>query len=375
MTRKSLWLSLNFFILCGIGMSQPAFAQDNTEAEVVTPDVQTLLEITSSMTAEVFVDNQPAGFTPIQLPIDAGKHTVRVSADGYDPYVRRVSVLNGQTTTLAATLVPGGGTVEFQASISPAKLILDDGEMILPIRLNELSEGTHKWSIQSTGYESVNGTFTFDAGKNIFIYRNLESSIGKVQIESNPIEASVFLDGENIGVTPLSLEDIDSGVHNVVIRKRRYATAFRTMDTSLGNKGVVKASLGKLGSKVTIRTKNKHAEVYVEDNLVGTGRSVRLGLVEKGNYDVRIVCEGYKTLESDIHVPVSGKSKFITGLIESDESGTPSLAKRGSDRSVNWTLWSSVALGSVAVTTGSILMAQSLEPEAAPKGDVVITLP
>jgi hypothetical protein len=80
-------------------------------------------------------------------------------------------------------------------------------------------------------------------------------------------------------------------------------------------------------------------------------------------------------LELDIHVPVSGKSKFITGLIESDESGTPSLAKRGSDRSVNWTLWSSVALGSVAITTGSILMAQSLEPEAAPKGDVVITLP
>ena len=147
------------------------------------------------------------------------------------------------------------------------------------------------------------------------------------------------------------------------------------MDNTLGNKGIVKTSLSKLGSKVTIKTKKFNADVYIEDHLVGSGRRVRVGLVEKGNYDVRIVCEGYKTLQSDIYVPASGKTKFTTHLVKSNDSGTPSLTRRGSGQSVNWSLWGGVALGSVAVTTGSILFAQSLEAEPAPKGDVVITLP
>ena len=61
----------------------------------------------------------------------------------------------------------------------------------------------------------------------------------------------------------LSLEDVDAGVHSVVIERRGYATAFRTMDNTLGNKGIVKASLSKVGS-VTIKTKIADANVYIE---------------------------------------------------------------------------------------------------------------
>ena len=55
-------------------------------------------------------------------------HRTNRLADGFDPFVRRVTVVDGQTTTLKADLIEGGGTVEFQASISPATLILDDGD-------------------------------------------------------------------------------------------------------------------------------------------------------------------------------------------------------------------------------------------------------
>ena len=367
---------------CLLGWSNIANAQEspssNNEASTeAAPQPVTVpgLIIESPVAAEVFVDNKPAGQTPLSLDVDTGKHTVRIAADGFDPFVRRVTVVDGQTTTLIADLIEGGGTVEFQASISPATLILDDGEMILPIRLNELSEGDHKWEIRATGYETVKGQFSLVKGKNIFIYETLESSMGKVLIESNPPDSIVYLDGENVGLTPLNMENVDAGVHSVVIEHKRYAKAFRTMDNTLGNKGVVKASMSKMGAKVNIKTKSKTAKVYIEDHLVGSGKSVRVGLVEKGNYNIRIVSDGHKTLESDIHIPATGKVKFIANLISSEDSGMPSLVKKGAAREINWALWGGVALGSAATAGGTIAILQSLETEPAPSGDAVISLP
>ena len=314
-----------------LGWSQIAHAQEAPVPSTAEPTENTepatipALIVEAPVTAEVFVDNEPAGQTPLALDLASGKHTVRIAADGFDPFVRRVTVVDGQTTTLKADFIEGGGTVEFQASISPATLILDDGEMILPIRLNELSEGEHKWEIRATGYETVTGQFSLVKGKNIFIYETLESSRGKVLIESNPSDSTVYLDGENIGMTPISMENVDAGVHSVMIEHKRYAKAFRTMDNTLGNKGIVKASMSKMGAKVNIKTKSKDAQVYIEDHLVGTGKTVRVGLVEKGNYNVRIVSEGHKTLQSDIHIPASGKVKFVASLISEDDSGMPSL--------------------------------------------------
>ena len=247
--------------------------------------------------------------------------------------------------------------------------------MILPIRLNELSEGDHKWEIRATGYETVKGQFSLVKGKNIFIYETLESSMGKVLIESNPPDSIVYLDGENVGLTPLNMENVDAGVHSVVIEHKRYAKAFRTMDNTLGNKGVVKASMSKMGAKVNIKTKSKTAKVYIEDHLVGSGKSVRVGLVEKGNYNIRIVSDGHKTLESDIHIPATGKVKFIANLISSEDSGMPSLVKKGAAREINWALWGGVALGSAATAGGTIAILQSLKTEPAPSGDAVISLP
>ncbi len=359
----------------------PTFAQEVEETtepeqvEAAAPVVQTSIKVTAPVAAEVFIDNQPAGQTPLEVAIDPGKHTVRVAADGFDPFVRRVTAIDGQTATLNADLFEGGGTVEFQASVSPATLILDDGEMILPIRLNELSEGDHSWEIRATGYETVTGQFTLAKGKNVFIYKTLESSMGKVLIESNPSDATVYLNGEDVGLTPIAMENVDAGVHSVMIYKKRYAKAFRTMDNTLGNKGIVKASMSKMGAKVNIKTKNKDAKVYIEDHLVGTGKNVRVGLVEKGNYNVRIVSENHKPLQSDIHVPPSGRVKFVASLVESNESGMPSLVKKGARKSINWTLWGSVAIGSAAVAGGTVLFIQSQETEPAPSGDAVISLP
>ena len=114
---------LSSSVVFSAGTTSPMPKRFNANNEVsseAAPEAitETALIIESPVTAEVFVDNIPAGQTPLTLDVEVGKHTVRIAADGFDPFVRRVTVVDGQPTTLKADLIEGGGTVEFQASIS-----------------------------------------------------------------------------------------------------------------------------------------------------------------------------------------------------------------------------------------------------------------
>ena len=346
--------------------------------EATTQAVTSGIQITASSKANVYIDNELVGETPYQVSVNPGDYTIRLSADGFDPFTRRVTVQRNAISTINASLDVGGGTVEFQANPSNAQLQLDGGSerYILPIRFDELKTGRHTWEIHAKGHDSIAGEFSFAEGQNIFVYHQLESSLGKASFRSNPEGASVWLDGEEIGVTPLDLTDLDPAKHSISFQQKGYASVFRTIDTSAGERGDVKAAMTKIGCNVKINTGIANAEVFIEDTPIASGRTVNAGKLEKGAYSVRILADGYKTLQSDITVPASGRIKYKATLVPAGESGTPELAQRKSNNAnINWKLWGSIGAGAVLTATGSYFIAQAFEPEPAPSGDTVVTLP
>jgi hypothetical protein len=55
--------------------------------------------------ARVFVNDQPAGSTPIVIPdLSAGSATVRIELEGYKPWTTTVRVAAGEQTRVAASL-------------------------------------------------------------------------------------------------------------------------------------------------------------------------------------------------------------------------------------------------------------------------------
>jgi hypothetical protein len=349
---------------------QAAIAQNGETALTV----QSGIKITAPVLSTVYIDQKEVGTTPYEAQLLPGRYTVRITADGYNPYVRKVDIANNTISQLNADLEPGEGTVEFQTNVSGSQVILDDQTLILPIRINTLPEGTHKWTIIALGHEPVSGLLTFTKGKNIFIHRELESSKGKASFITNPEGARVYLNGEELGITPLEIDDLDAGKHSVTVKKKGYSMLFRTMDTSRGNKGEVKASLSKIGASLIIKTGHKNATVYIEDTVIGSGKKVNVGRVEKGTYDIRIEAEGQKILQSHITVPSSGKVTYIATLIPEESSGVPAISRRGSNPT-NVILWGGIGAGSIISATTALLFIQANQPEPAPSGDTVITLP
>ena len=64
--------------------------------------------------AQVAIDNLPSGVLPATVQVEAGPHTVRVTANGYAPYETGVSVAPNQTTQVEARMQSEGGSTDTQ---------------------------------------------------------------------------------------------------------------------------------------------------------------------------------------------------------------------------------------------------------------------
>jgi hypothetical protein len=324
------------------------------------------LKVKSTITgAEVYLDGSLIGTIPLSQDVPVGTHQLRVVADNYDPFVRKVEIQAGKTTEVTATLSAGGGTVEFSGPAGARVLVDGQDRGALPIRLRDLGPGTHSWKVEAPLFEHQEGQILIEKGKNYLMDVKLESSRGIFVVESTPPGATVILDGQNRGVTPLRLTEVPTGPHSIRLDLDGHASIFRTMDTSDGRRGEVRATLPDSGGSLVIQTGGEGAVVRVNGVEAGRGSRVEVGPYEKGRYLVEII-EGEHVLSQTVSFPAQG---------------TASLKRKGEELvelkplTQRWGFWAAVGGGAAVCGATAITTAVLLQPEPIPTGDVTVTLP
>jgi hypothetical protein len=334
-----------------------------------------LLMVTSTVQgAEVWVDGQRIGAVPFTGYLPVGRHEIRVVADNYDPFVRRKDIETGLTTRIEATLVPGTGTVEVMASPTGAMVSIDGAEQgPAPLRIGAISPGRHRWTVAAVGYEPESQDFEFAPGRNLYFNVTLRSSKGLFSFTTNPAGAVVWLDGAEVGSTPLELEAVPPGEHRVHLVLAGYADIFRTIDTRDGSRGQVHADLTTSGTRIAVLTGRDDATVTAGGDVVGVGRKVVLPAVERSRLDLAVTAPGQDPAAITVQVTGHGHVTVRASFGASGSGGSrllqrPPLYGR-------WTFWTATA-GVVAVgTTGGVFLGQALAPAPPPEGDVLVVLP
>jgi hypothetical protein len=315
--------------------------------------------------AEVWLDGALLGATPLTKYLAVGAHQIRVVADRYDPFVRRVEIAEDKTLEVQASLTPGTGTIEFTGPPG-ARLLLDGTDRgPLPIRLPGPNPGTHAWRVEAPKFEPAEGRIEFVGGRNYLVDVKLPSSRGVFVVESTPAGATVSLDGKNVGATPLRLENIEPGRHVVLVTHPDRAAILRVVDTTDGTRGEVKATLPTTGGVLDITTGSTDAQVLLDGAPVGAGAHVTVGPFEKGKMKVQVLV-GDRKVTDTVSVPARGTVALrVAGdsLLERKP-----LVQR-------WGFWAIVGGAAVAggATTAAVVVATA--PEPPPTGDTVVVLP
>jgi len=275
-----------FAIVTGITLAYMASVGlgTTTDNEPASPAAE-LLELNSPLTDDVeSLSNDP---------VDAA---IPIESQGSSDVEDTAPVLSEVTTEFASGNSSGTGSLKIgtesadtgaapslsASTLSPAPLVQEsslslgwllvrtdppgasvsiDGEDrgLTPLSLSEIPSGSYRIEISVAGYTTEQRTIEISPEETVAaISIDLDPlsdtdavlvAHGTVFVDSRPTGASVFLDGESVGVTPLIVQEVIVGSHEVRIVGDGYRSWLSTIQVEDGQRSRVAASLEPTGRR------------------------------------------------------------------------------------------------------------------------------
>jgi hypothetical protein len=205
--------------------------------------------------AHVFLDGKDMGEAPQDLKnLKPGEHLIEVKAKGHVPREERVNVAAGAATVLKLDLQAAGtgtkGMIKVVSPVPEAEVFID-GEKVGGVpQSKEVATGEHFVVVSKAGFKRFEKKILVEEGKTLTITAELKA-VGGLRFLSSPNGATILLDGEPIGKTPMVNEEIPAGEHIVTIQLNNYFDFESAVKVKGGEMQVVNASLERIDSGPT----------------------------------------------------------------------------------------------------------------------------
>lgn len=198
--------------------------------------------------AQMYVDGNYQGKTPLTVTLYPGSHSFRLILSGYSDYTATVYVNANSNQNLYANLVPAiFGTVSV-TSLPGATVFMDSNSQgqISPsgsLTLYNVPSGNHLFKVTAPGYNEWMNT--------VYIQPNVVNPInapltpigpkptpvpatGGFNIVSTPTGAEVYVDNLFKGYTPATLNGIPAGSHQILLKYTDYVDYSTTASVTAG---------------------------------------------------------------------------------------------------------------------------------------------
>lgn len=280
-----------------------------------------------SVQAEVKLDGQLLGTTPLtDVEIVPGTHRIEFSAERYLSEVRELEVEGGHVEqAVVASLTPSWAPVRVTSTPAGARVSVDGKELgTTPVEL-ELTAGERKLSVGLPGYNTWSDRLLVVADvPQTLPTIELQPADAQLAVASSPSDASVSVDGEYRGRSPLSLKLRPDRRHTVSVAKPGYETATRELALAADSRRELSIELVPMIGEVDVQSVPEGAEIWIDERLVGT-TPTRLNLMAV-SHDVEVRLDGFTT-ESDTITPRPGYPQALmfelTELDASEGTGYP----------------------------------------------------
>ncbi len=251
------------------------------------PDMQTDKQAMSFMPAPR--RSQARGRTALWIVIAA----VAMAAVAWVAHVNS-AVEPVAVTPVAAAPAPDGSVNIISRPDGAQVFINGAARGVTPLKLS-LAVGTYTMELQSgTGRRSL--PLTIEAGAIVKEYVDLTpsgTSLGRLEVTSEPAGAQVIVDGTPRGVTPLALDEVAPGSHRVAISSGT-SVVNRSVQVSAGATATVVASLtpaGAAGGWISIKSPIE-LEVLENGQVLGTTSMDRL-MLPAGKHEFEFVSKPF----------------------------------------------------------------------------------
>jgi len=183
------------------------------------------LSITSSPErAELFLNGVPQGETPARVGgLAAGDYMVELRKEGYTRTYKSISLLEGQEMELDIKLNTITGLLLVDSNPQGADIIMDGvSKGSTPQLLTDLPLGSYQIEFRSATLLPRTMTVQLESRTPVELFAELISNTARLTVGSSPEGAEVRIDGNLVGTTPATIEDVQAGKSEVKVSKRGY---------------------------------------------------------------------------------------------------------------------------------------------------------
>jgi hypothetical protein len=255
--------------------------------------------------AEVYINGEHIGTTPLSKSLKIGKYIVEVKKEGYKVYSKEIEIKIGKETIVIANLERMVGGLSIKTEPDGANVYIDGKNYgTTPIEIYDIEIGKHEVLITKEGYKSLIKEVEIK-DEVIEISEVLVKGVSKAYINSNPKGATVLIDGKEVGKTPLEIKEISLGRHFVTLKALGYEEMTKTIDVK-DDVNTFTFNLIQLNHALIVESEPQGATVYLDDVIKGITPLEIKNLTPLKKYRLRIELSGYLPYLSEITMPKDG---------------------------------------------------------------------
>ncbi|MXW50896.1 MAG: PEGA domain-containing protein, partial [Gammaproteobacteria bacterium] len=192
-------------------------------------------------------------------------------------------------------LVLGAGSLRVEANAERAQVRLDGllrGET--PLTLAPVLAGRYRLLVEHRFHPPAASEIEIRRGERLLVPVELAPAYGGLLVATNPVGASVTLNGERLeGLTPVALDSLRSGRYQVVLEMFGRETVAQTIEVLPGERRELIVELNRVAmSELRVRTAPASARVQLVDGPLPYSPGVRLPV---GVYRIEVAADGYRT--------------------------------------------------------------------------------
>jgi fibronectin type 3 domain-containing protein len=203
-------------------------------------------------------------------------------------------------------------SLSVQSNVTDAEVFIDSiRKGNTPLVIRTLQPGTHTVKVVVTGQEIVK-TVSLEPGRDMSITADFQNT-GSLHVTSEPAAATVSLNGNAAGTTPLILKNVPSGEHVLSVSKEGHSESKMQVMVKTNENTDAHFKLVPITYSIRISSAPEHAKVLLDEIAKGF-TPVLVENVTAGTHKIRIVKEGYEELGDtlDVKTPLTERTYPLT---------------------------------------------------------------
>lgn len=222
--------------------------------------------------AEVLLDGMPLGRTPLaDAELTPGLHRLEFGADRYLSEVLELEVTGGgERQALVATLTPNWAPVTLASDPPGATVLVDGVEAGVTPAAVDIDAGEREIELRLSGFNAWRTQVLVNANQPLALPDvKLTKADGRVEIVSTPSEATVSIDDEFRGRTPITVRLTPERPHKLTLTKPGYDTVTRELSVAADSGRRVQVELTAQYGDVEVSSEPSSAEIWVDGQRQG----------------------------------------------------------------------------------------------------------